>query len=876
MNFESIITELDSGASVLTANNRLARRITKHFNKKKQEQGAKAWPSAEVLPFESWLRFFYAELQAADTQLPMLLSNVQQQFLWEQIIDESKQQQLVFLNVAATARQVQQAWLIAHAYSFDFTSDSEPLSADQEQFVIWAKQYQQTCVAQGLTDSGVLLDLLSEKLSEHTNELPKRIILTGFYELNLQQERFVSCLKLQGVDVSLVDSVPEVTPSAVRVSPQDDKAELQMVTRWARAKLEENPSASIAIVVPDIQARRTALNYEFNQQFFPGLDPDELQKKDDVWNISLGSPLALMPVVESAMLVLRLVANGLSSEELTHLLLSPHLRGGDSELSRRAMLDAREMVRKHEQISLEKLIAITEGKTNGLHRALFKVKRSLDNTAKLPSEWAKTFAEVLKGIGWPGERALGSIEFQQVEQFRDVISELSAYDGLMNKTSFSRALTECRKQLQQAVFKPKAAEAPIQVLGLLEITGLVFDAVWVCSMDNQKWPQTSSPNPYLPLAWQKQVAAPHASAKREYDYASFLLSQLKHSAKSVVFSHVLSRDDNTLHCANMISDLPLQTLSELTSRASAISEHALESLQDDFGTAVGEGEPLRGGSGLFADQAACPFRAFITHRLSTRELERAAPGVDARDRGNLIHQLLEAFWTETRDQKTLLAMEDEELDKKITNLAANRLSEINGGTGLVRLNDLETQRAIGIVRQWLDLEKQREPFRVVSLEEQEHIKFEGIDIKLQIDRIDSISCDGRELKAIFDYKTSAYLNHKSWIDDRPSEPQLPIYALTRESFPDAVCYVQLTGVEQRFQGFASSDGLLPGVGQPSIGRKKTDILSWDETYQRWSTNLHALAVEIKAGCATVTPKKGVCEYCKLKPVCRIDDVEGEE
>ncbi len=876
VNFESIITALESDATVLTGNNRLARRIKRRFDEKQQAGGVRVWPSARVLPLESWLHRLFEDYQAIDGTLPVLIDSTQQQYLWEQIIDESKQQRMVFLNVAATARQIQQAWVVANAYDYDFSNETEPRSPDQQQFVLWVNQYQQRCQLNGFTDDATLMEVLARSIAENSRMLEKRILLTGFYELTPQQQRFVDKLRESGVDVELVDSVPDIVPNPVRVSPLNDSSELQMAARWARNQLESDPSANLAIVVPDIQNRKTILDHSFNECFFPGLSPAQLQNQEDVWNISLGAPLVLMPVVESAMLVLELLASGLSSEELTRLLLSPHLHGGDSELSRRAILDARDNVRKYEHVSLTTLIALTDGQTGGLHRALDKVKTKIDYKVKSPSDWAKNFAEILESIGWPGERALRSSEFQQVEQFRNVVSALSVFDGLAKNITFGAALTELKKMLHQTVFKSKSAEAPIQVLGLLEVSGLVFDAMWVCSMDNQQWPQTSSPNPYLPLTWQKKVEAPHASVKREYAYASYVLSQLKHSAPTVIFSHVVSRDENVLQCANMIADLPLQEMPELICAPKTMQTPLLESLQDDFGAAVLEGEHIRGGSALFSDQAACPFRAFVKHRMTTRELERAKPGVDARDRGNLVHQLLEAFWRETKDHQSLQALTDAGLDKKISELAVNRLSIINGGTGLVRLNDLETDRAIKIVRKWLDLEKQREPFRVVSLEETEEIQFEGIDIKLQIDRIDAITIGSEDVNAIFDYKTSASLNHKSWIDDRPSEPQLPIYALSRDTFPDAVCYVQLTGTEQRFQGYAISDDFLPGVGQPKTGRKKTDVLNWDETYHRWKNNLKALADEIKTGCATVTPKKGVCEYCKLKPVCRIDDVAGEE
>jgi hypothetical protein len=51
---------------------------------------------------------------------------------------------------------------------------------------------------------------------------------------------------------------------------------------------------------------------------------------------------------------------------------------------------------------------------------------------------------------------------------------------------------------------------------------------------------------------------------------------------------------------------------------------------------------------VFQYQAACPFRAFVELRLGAEDLEVPVPGLDARQRGTLIHAALEVFWTEVR------------------------------------------------------------------------------------------------------------------------------------------------------------------------------------------------------------------------------------
>ena len=79
----------------------------------------------------------------------------------------------------------------------------------------------------------------------------------------------------------------------------------------------------------------------------------------------------------------------------------------------------------------------------------------------------------------------------------------------------------------------------------------------------------------------------------------------------------------------------------------------------------------------------------------------------------------------------------------------------------------------GVLEQWLLHESRRRPFAVEKTEENETILVNGLELNIRMDRIDTI--DGGRL--LIDYKTGK-VNADSWDGDRPTEPQLPIYAIS--------------------------------------------------------------------------------------------------
>ena len=139
------------------------------------------------------------------------------------------------------------------------------------------------------------------------------------------------------------------------------------------------------------------------------------------------------------------------------------------------------------------------------------------------------------------------------------------------------------------------------------------------------------------------------------------------------------------------------------------------------------------------------------------------------------------------------------------------------------------------------------------------MSFEGIEIRLCIDRIDELA-GGRSV--IIDYKTGE-VNRNDWDPDRFSEPQLPLYALTAGEAVAAIAFACLKRGQLRFVGEAEAAGLLPGV-QAGADRP------WAERLAAWRAVLTGLAQDYRNGQAAVRPaSEQVCRYCDLHSLCRI-------
>ena len=141
-----------------------------------------------------------------------------------------------------------------------------------------------------------------------------------------------------------------------------------------------------------------------------------------------------------------------------------------------------------------------------------------------------------------------------------------------------------------------------------------------------------------------------------------------------------------------------------------------------------------------------------------------------------------------------------------------------------------------LLREWIDEEKQREPFEVANLESSASIRFGDLNISLRLDRVDQI---GDKL-LIIDYKTGRVQPSK-WEGSRPVEPQLPLYLLASKPQANGCAFAQLRAGDIKFIG--SSDSQLISFEKPAE--------HWSEQIDEWQSALSNLAAEFCQGYTSV-------------------------
>jgi RecB family exonuclease len=298
---------------------------------------------------------------------------------------------------------------------------------------------------------------------------------------------------------------------------------------------------------------------------------------------------------------------------------------------------------------------------------------------------------------------------------------------------------------------------------------------------------------------------------------------------------------------------------------------ALERLTDESAPPLTSDERTRGVATL-KSQSRCAFRGFAEWRLHCERLERPVPGFNERERGDLIHAALEHVWSVLRDSNALQSIAADARAQLLHEAIARALAKVcrRRDPG-ARWRRRERERMRGVLENWLQIEKLREPFEVEQLEPGTDVaRHAGLEFRVRIDRVDRLA-DGS--RVLIDYKTGRAA--ADWRGERPDNPQLPIYALLRPQALVAVAYGRVNATECTF--VAETD--RRAVFKPG-GRKSTleGMSSLAALIDVWSVRIANLAADFAAGRAAVAPTVQACKSCWLQGLCRVPAAldDGEE
>jgi probable DNA repair protein len=868
--------------TVVTPNRRVAMALVREFDAAQAAHGRSAWESADILHYAAFVERCYEDALYSDAApgLPVLLTPAQELALWEDIIRRSDAGDAL-LALPETATLAAGAWKTAHAWRLLDSLRTDHLNEDAIAFRGWCAQYSLRCERDGLTDAALLPDLVAARVTNRQMRRPQLLALYGFDIVTQQQQALFDALKAAGTQV-LVAARDERESHALRLACVDARDENERAANWARARLAADPQARIGIVVPDLAARRKALIRSFRRVLAPAAVLPGAKQDALPFNLSLGAALTSTPLVHAACLILELAGREMDFGRASLLLRSPFIAGGDSEAAGRARLDL--ALRRHAEpaLTLERLLDAMAAADAGACapqlvqslRKLAEFRKSDLFAVRAPSAWARAISAALQLMGFPDRgRSLDSAEYQTLKKWHEVVAGFALLDRVVAKMGYAEATGRLRRMAAETLFQPEAPDAPVQILGVLESAGMAFDHLWVMGLTDEAWPIHPRPNPFLPLEAQRKSRVPEASIEATLALDAAITRGWIGAAGEVVLSYPQAEGDRKLQPSPLLHDVPPSelVLSAYPQHRDLIRAAAeFEVLVDAVAPPLAANALLTGGAGVITDQSACAFRAFARHRLDAQAPEAPHAGLDAMERGILVHRVLAGVWGELKTKTRLDAVGEAELDALLARAAEEavlRVKRDRPATLAGRFAEVEKGRLVRLARAWLELEREArgDDFRVAAVEDKRQLAIGPLLLGGKLDRVDELE-DGRRI--VIDYKSSAD-PVGAWLGERPDAPQLPLYLVASEPGAAAIAFAQVRAGEMKFSALAADETLLPVKHSlPESG--------WDAQVADWHRVLARLATEFAAGAAAVDPKhpQKTCRNCDLQPLCRIHERLG--
>ncbi len=859
-----ILASLARGATVLTSNQRAARTLRRAYDE--HMHPATTWFPPPIYALDTWLATLWHQLLVEGAETALLLNRTQEHALWRTILAADPDLPTLRSLDALTELAARAAHLL-HLHNGAARLRDAALGTDARAFQRWSQTFQRLCTRNSYLTPAQLPAALEAALTRGNLSVPDPgLLLVDFDLLTPAAAQLIHSIQRAGYPVEhLTTSTP--VESATLLATLYDPAELRAAAIWALDQLDRNPSADIAIVVPNLADHRPAL-----ERTFAAILPT-----NDSYEFSLGTSLAETAPVATALDLLRFTLDPLPLERISALLLSPFIVSAAESLAAAEFdtYDLRATPLLRPELTLQALLDLLRASPRitrlpTLQASLRNLQRATaehhltDARNQSHAHWAAVFRTLLEVAGWPRSADLDSTTFQVYRRWESALDELATLDFEGTHIPPGTALSALNRIVGQTIFAPESRQAPIQILGPLELGGIPFDALWFLSADDASWPPSASTNPLLPWHLQRDLRIPGANAAHDNAAAEALTKRIANSATKVVFSYAIQAEADERRPSPLLHALDLTPL-PLEQPAPPSEPLSLEAVSDEEPLHELPPGPVSGGAQILELQAACAFRAFAERRLFSSAPESRPPGLDARDRGSLVHLVMQSFWAQVECQANLRAFttsaRDATLDTCIDTTLRRHTRHIQSPWDAAYL-EVQRRRLRALLIPWLDFELTRPPFTVDQQEtELSEAHIGPLTLNLRVDRIDLTTAG----PLILDYKTGPAAPAE-WLTDRPDKPQLPLYAVLADRDNLAgVAFANLrAGEDLCLKGFADDPEALakPTRNERSLPNQLED----------WYRVLTDLATSFAEGDTRVDPKcyPKTCQFCTQRTLCRLD------
>jgi ATP-dependent helicase/nuclease subunit B len=788
--------------------------------------GTRAWVTHPLMGYSTWLESLWLGGREAR---PVPLSASQSHALWRRLVRESAEGTELIghrgaAEWAAEARQLLCDWRLDPAHERAGGGER-----DFRAFLGWCQDYRRVLAENGWVDHADIARLL---LTAEW-ETPFKVIFADADEPSPLQRALLDRLARSGGRVEHLR--PPATSAVLRRAKLADAVEeLRAAVAWARNRLATDPFQRIAIVVQGLSERYGEIERALAEPRTGASDADT-----PVWYG--GSRLDASPRVAAAANAIALGSSEATFESFSHWLRSPFFaaaevddRAARAAVERELRRDVRAQLpfaTAYHETALPEILRREIPHTAAALAAALRETTGI--AATTPSRWAHTWQRYLTALGWHAPA-----DTRELQHWHGAIDEFAQLTPITGELSHADAFAELERVLERVRPAPLPLRG-IHVVARLEDVGPGYDAAWLTGFTDANWPEPARCNPLLPRRLQRAHGMPWSTPQDARVRSERRLERLVQRVATVVASWPGRMYDYETEPSPAIRSWQDLDADDLAAPRRVAGSRGRETV-DDRPPPLPPGNQLRGGVWVLQRQAKCPVRAFCQDRLGARALERVSAGLGARLRGTAAHWALAFLLADLPAQADL-----ERKRAAIPAAAARALNDAfrDSHRPLHALFGIEVERLEAALRRALDADRERAPFTVAAVEQERIVTIAGRELRIRLDRLDRLA-DGAF--AIVDYKTGIRATIKDWVEERPRDVQVPLYAAFADVPVGAAAIARVLPLESGYSGYWSAGAMYAN------GRQRfPEGRDWAGLLAQWRAALEELVLEIAGGDARI-------------------------
>ena len=385
-----------------------------------------------------------------------------------------------------------------------------PLTRDQQAFLGWARSVEAELRERVACDAGDLARLLVESrgAAGGGSADPAR----GFPPADARRRSAVcGAVGRRATRSSGSQSPPERGACFHHAAP-DPESERDAMLAWLRERVALAPGGIHAVIVPDLDANRGALERALAAALQPELELPGSERDERVFDLAGGHPLAVQPVVDAALAAIACAAGAVDWTAASRC-SSELARGGRRTASAARALpptcrcaSARSVAGSADRDS--PIAPRAPAPRDSRRRSSPPSPRSMARGGAAPAPGPRRSAHASPPGDGPARRTLGSREYQAARRFRELLRRTRVAVRESRPTSTSPRRSRNSAGSAAAPFQPESGEPAVFVLDAYEDPGVQFDSLWVAGLTATAWPRPVAVDPLLPIEIQRQLGMP--------------------------------------------------------------------------------------------------------------------------------------------------------------------------------------------------------------------------------------------------------------------------------------------------------------------------------------------------------------------------------